>query len=131
MKKICNLKVKEKLMTQVINISKWKNNLSKFAGDRDWGQFHTPKNLVMAMSVENAELLEHFQWMSEEESRNISSEKLEEIKEEMADVLLYMFRLSDVLDVDLNDALEKKFEKNALKYPVEKSRGTSKKYDKL
>ena len=118
-------------MTQVINILKWKENLSKFAGDREWEQFHTPKNLVMAMSVESSELLEHFQWMTEEESKNIPCEKLEEIKEEMADVLLYMVRLSDVLNVDLDEAMTKKFEKNALKYPVDKSRGTSKKYDKL
>ncbi|WP_127717926.1 nucleotide pyrophosphohydrolase [Halobacteriovorax sp. HLS] len=118
-------------MTQVINISNWKNKLSKFAGDRDWGQFHTPKNLVMAMSVECSELLEHFQWLTKEQSENLESEKLEEIKEEMADVLLYMIRLSDVLDVDLNDAMEEKFIKNGLKYPAEKARGTMKKYDKL
>lgn len=118
-------------MTQVINISKWKKNLSEFAGDRNWEQFHNPKNLVMALSVESSELLEHFQWLTEEQSKNLESEKLEEIKEEMADVLLYMFRLSDVLGVDLNDALEEKFKKNALKYPVEKSKGTAKKYNKL
>jgi NTP pyrophosphatase (non-canonical NTP hydrolase) len=118
-------------MTQVINISNWKNKLSKFAGDRDWDQFHSPKNLVMALSVESSELLEHFQWLTSEEAQNLDSEKLEEIKEEMADVLLYMIRLSDVLDVDLEDALEKKFKKNTLKYPVEKAKGTSEKYDKL
>ncbi|OUR98735.1 nucleotide pyrophosphohydrolase [Halobacteriovorax marinus] len=118
-------------MTQVINISKWKKRLSEFAKIRDWGQFHNPKNLVMAMSVECSELVEHFQWLTSEQSLNMSEEQMEGVKEEMADVLLYMLRLSDVLDVDIEEILEMKFKRNGEKYPAEKARGSMKKYDKL
>lgn len=118
-------------MTQVINISKWKNKLSEFAKNRDWGQFHNPKNLVMAMSVECSELVEHFQWLTSEQSSKLSDEQMVGVKEEMADVLLYMIRLSDVLDVDIEEILEEKFKRNGEKYPEEKARGTMKKYDKL
>ena len=122
-------------MTEVLDITKLKNRLSEFANKRDWGQFHSPKNIATALSVEASEILEHFQWMTDEDSRNLSkeinSEVWHEVKDEVADVMAYLLRLSDLLDIDLQEALETKIEKNEKKYPVSKSRGTSKKYTKL
>ncbi len=122
-------------MAEVVDITKLKNRLSDFANQRDWGQFHSPKNISMALSIEASEILEHFQWMSEEDSRKLSkdtnSEVWNEVKDEVADVFAYLLRLSDLLDIDLKEALETKMEKNEKKYPVSKSRGTSKKYNKL
>ncbi len=105
-----------------------RDTLRKFVAERDWDKFHSPKNLAMALSVEAAELLEHFQWLSEEQSRKLTPEKLAEVRDEMADVLVYLVRLADKLDVDLLDAAAKKIEKNALKYPAGKVRGSMKKY---
>lgn len=105
--------------------------LRRFADERDWGQFHAPKNLAMALSVEAAELLEHFQWMGEEQSRRLSREKLAQVSEEMADVLLYLVRLADQLGVDLAAAARLKMRANAAKYPPERARGTSRKYTEL
>ncbi|MEN9657481.1 nucleotide pyrophosphohydrolase [Iodobacter fluviatilis] len=92
-------------------------DVRQFAKDRDWERYHTPKNLCMAMSVEMAELLEHFQWDTAEESQQLSSEKRTAVEQEMADVLLYMIRLSDVLNVDLETAIREKILLNAIKYP--------------
>jgi len=108
-----------------------REQLRRFARERDWEQFHVPKNLAIALSVEAAELLEHFQWLSESESQNLTEEQLEQVREEIADVLLYLVRLADKLDVDLIDVATSKIKLNAQKYPVDKSRGTSKKYTKL
>jgi dCTP diphosphatase len=105
-----------------------RDTLRKFIAERDWDQFHSPKNLAMALSVEAAELLEHFQWLTEEQSRHLAPEKLAEVRDELADVLVYLVRLADKLDVDLLDAAAKKIEKNALKYPAGKVRGSMKKY---
>lgn len=105
-----------------------RDTLRKFVAERDWDQFHSPKNLAMALSVEVAELLEHFQWLSEADSRRLPPEKLAQVRDEMADVLVYLVRLADKLDVDLLDAAQKKIEKNALKYPADKVRGSMKKY---
>ena len=105
--------------------------VEKFAADRDWGQFHSPKNLSMALSVECAELLEHFQWLTEDQSRTIPQTTLAEVKTELADVLIYAIRLSQVLGVDLLAAADAKLAANAVKYPVEKSRGNAKKYTRL
>lgn len=120
---------------ELLNITNLKIRLNKFAKDREWGQFHSPKNLVMALSVEASELLEHFQWMKEEDSIALKesgdTDKIEAIGEEIADVLLYTIRLADMLGVDVTKALDDKIEKNALKYPADKCRGTSKKYDEL
>jgi NTP pyrophosphatase (non-canonical NTP hydrolase) len=102
--------------------------LRNFVAERDWDQFHSPKNLAMALSVEAAELVEHFQWLTEEQSRRLAPEKLAEVRDEMADVLVYLVRLADKLDVDLLDAAAQKIEKNALKYPADKVRGSMKKY---
>ena len=102
--------------------------LRDFAKVRDWEQFHSPKNLASALSVETAELLEHFQWMTEEQSRNLSAPKKEQIATEAADVLLYLLQLSDKLGIDLMAAARAKLIVNGEKYPVERSRGSSKKY---
>jgi len=103
--------------------------LEKFAMDRDWDQFHAPKNLVMALSVEAAELTEHFQWLTEEQSNNLSKEKLDEVAFEMADIYIYLTRLATKLNVDLPKFVEDKIVINEKKYPVEKVKGSAKKYN--
>jgi len=107
--------------------------LSAFARERDWEQFHSPKNLVMALSGEAGELAEVFQWMTEDASREAARDPgtAQAVRDELADVLLYLVRLADVLGVDLNEAAQAKIKSNAAKYPVDKVRGTSTKYTKL
>jgi NTP pyrophosphatase (non-canonical NTP hydrolase) len=102
--------------------------LRRFAAERDWDRYHSPKNLAAALAVEAAELLEPFQWLTEEESRRLEPGQLAAVREEMADVLLYLLRLADRLDVDLAQAAREKIGRNAEKYPVEKARGSSRKY---
>ena len=102
--------------------------ISGFAAAREWEQFHSPKNLSMALSVEAAELLEHFQWLTEEESRNLPAGKLREVESEMADVFIYLVRMADRLKVDLYAAAEHKLDDNELKYPVDQSKGNARKY---
>jgi NTP pyrophosphatase (non-canonical NTP hydrolase) len=108
-----------------------RDELRAFAAARDWDQFHSPRNLAAALAVEAAELLEPFQWLTEEQSRTLPPETRAAVEEELADVLLYLVRLADKLDVDLAAAARAKITKNAEKYPVEKSRGSSRKYDAL
>jgi NTP pyrophosphatase (non-canonical NTP hydrolase) len=108
-----------------------RDELRRFAADRDWEQFHSPKNLAAALAVEAAELLEPFQWLTEEESRRLTPEQAAAVREEMADVLLYLVRLADKLGVDLGEAAREKMRRNAEKYPVEKARGSSRKYSEL
>jgi dCTP diphosphatase len=105
--------------------------LRQFAAERDWDQFHSPKNLASALAVEAAELLERFQWLTEDESRNLSPPDLARVREELADVLNYLVRLADKLDVDLLEAARDKIGKNALKYPAEKARGSARKYSEI
>ncbi|MGJ7497828.1 nucleotide pyrophosphohydrolase [Variovorax sp. RT4R15] len=105
--------------------------VEKFAADRDWQQFHSPKNLSAALSVEAAELLEHFQWLTEDQSRTLASEKLNAVGSEVADVLLYLIQLSNALGIDPIAAAQAKLQANELKYPVDRSRGSAKKYDEL
>ena len=105
--------------------------LRRFASDRDWDQFHSPKNLAIALSVEIAELLEHFQWMSEADSAALTPGQHDKVREEAADVLLYLVRLADKLDIDLIVAAAEKLAVNGAKYPVNKARGSSKKYTEL
>jgi NTP pyrophosphatase (non-canonical NTP hydrolase) len=105
--------------------------LRAFAAERAWEQFHTPKNLACALSVEAAELLEHFQWLTESQSQSLSADKRAEVAAEAADVFLYLLQLCDKLGIDLMDAAQRKLVANGEKYPVEKSRGTSKKYSEL
>jgi len=105
-----------------------RDKLRAFAEARDWDQFHSPKNLSMALMVEAAELMEHFQWLTEMQSGTLEPAKKTLVAEELADILLYLVRLSDKLDVNLLDAALSKMEKNAAKYPADKVRGSSKKY---
>lgn len=105
-----------------------RDKLRAFAEERDWDQFHSPKNLSMALMVEAAELMEHFQWLTEAQSAGLSAENKQAVGEELADILLYLVRLSDKLDIDLREAALLKLEKNALKYPAEQVRGSAKKY---
>jgi dCTP diphosphatase len=103
--------------------------LRRFAAEREWEQFHSPKNLACALSVEAAELLEQFQWLTEAQSGTLYAAKLEAVRHEIADVFLYLLQLADRLNVDLAEAAREKLELNAQKYPVERSRGSSRKYD--
>ena len=92
--------------------------LRQFADERDWEQFHSPKNLAMALSVEVAELTEHFQWLTQAESLSLDEQQREEVSQEMADVLIYLVRMADRLDIDLLDAASRKVVLNAKKYPA-------------
>jgi NTP pyrophosphatase (non-canonical NTP hydrolase) len=105
--------------------------LRAFAAERDWDRFHTPKNLAAALAVEAAELLEPFQWLTAEESAALTDEQRAAVREEMADVLLYLVRLADRLDVDLLAAARDKMRRNAEKYPVDRARGSARKCDAL
>ena len=102
--------------------------LRQFASDRNWDQFHSPKNLVMALSVEVAELLEHFQWLTESQSKALAAETLEDVTDEIADVQIYLLRLADKLDIDIQKSVEQKIIKNEARYPAEKVFGQAKKY---
>jgi len=103
--------------------------LDQFAKDRDWQQFHSPKNLASALVVEAGELLEHFQWMTEEQSRELAPARRDAVGAEMADVLLYLIQLANALGIDPVAAAQAKLKLNALKYPVDRARGNSRKYD--
>lgn len=105
--------------------------LDQFAKDRDWQQFHSPKNLASALVVEAGELLEHFQWMTEQKSRALASDTRDAVAAEVADVLLYLIQLSTALGIDPIEAAQEKLKLNELKYPVDRARGNSKKYDEL
>ena len=105
-----------------------KHSMREFADTRDWNQFHSPKNLCMALSVEVAEITEHFQWLTEEQSKNLDPDKLQEVANELADSLLYLVRLADKLNIDLLTAAFDKIELNKQKYPVDQSRGNARKY---
>jgi len=109
-------------------LSHLRDLLREFAAERDWDQFHSPKNLASALAVEAAELLERFQWLTEDQSRKLPPAELAKVREEMADVLNYLVRLADKLDVNLVEAARDKIKINAQKYPVEKSRGSARKY---
>ena len=108
-----------------------RDELRAFAAERDWDQFHSPRNLATALAVEAAELLEPFQWLTDEQSRSLPPDTRAAVEEEIADVLLYLVRLADKLDVDLAAAARAKIVRNGEKYPVEKARGSSRKYDAL
>lgn len=105
-----------------------KVKLQAFADERDWDQFHSPKNLSMALSVEASELVECFQWLTEEQSQNLSPEQRQAVIDEVADVQIYLLRLATKLNVNLVEAAEQKIVKNEAKYPAEKVKGSSKKY---
>ncbi len=105
-----------------------KKRLAEFAKERDWEQFHSPKNLAMALIVEAGELVEPLQWLTEEETRTLSRPQHQALSEEAADVLLYLIRFADQLGINLEKAAWDKIEKNAVKYPADKVRGSSRKY---
>ena len=112
-------------------IDKLAGQLLAFARERDWEQFHSPKNLAMALTVEAAELQEIFQWLTEEQSRALTPEQLQSAREEVADVFIYALRMSQVLGFDILAAATEKMAKNQAKYPAEKARGSAMKYDRL
>ena len=105
-----------------MNINKLQDKLSKFASDRDWEQFHTPKNLAMALSVEASELVEIFQWLTPEESNSPNDKLLSQIESEVADVGIYLLRICSVLDINLSEAIDYKIKLNAKKYPIHLSK---------
>lgn len=102
--------------------------LRRFAAAREWDQFHSPKNLAMALSVEVAELLEHFQWLTQDESHALPESTRSDVAEELADVMIYLVRLSGKLHIDLAAEVARKLDKNAAKYPADKVRGSAAKY---
>ena len=105
--------------------------IRKFRDDRDWMQFHDPKNLAVSVAIEAAELLEEFQWKNGEQVARHVAENLESIADEIADVAIYLFELADNLGIDLNKAMHTKLDKNEARYPVEKARGVATKYTEL
>lgn len=116
--------------TQISNL---KDRILEFAKERDWEQFHSPKNLSMAIATEASELMEHFLWQTSQDSRkDIFDEKFrEQIKDEIADILIFSLEFANVAKIDLASAIDNKIRKNALKYPVDKAKGTSLKYNNL
>lgn len=108
-------------MSSVTELEALSQNLREFAAQRDWDQYHSPKNLAMALIVEAAELVEHFQWLTPHESNCLSPDKLDEVATELADILIYLVRLADRLEIDLMQAVSQKIETNAIKYPIPKS----------
>jgi dCTP diphosphatase len=115
-------------MNEIKNITE---KIKKFRDDRDWMQFHDPKNMAVSIVIESSELLEHFQWKTEGEVQQYQSANKEGIKDEIADVAIYLFELADNLGIDLIQAMEQKLEKNSKNYPVAKARGSNFKYNKL
>jgi dCTP diphosphatase len=112
-------------MSELFNV---RDELRAFAAERDWDQFHSPKNLAAALAVEAAELLEPFQWLTDEQSRTLTDKQLAAVRDELADVQIYLIRLADELDVDLMAAVRDKIVRNAEKYPASQFRGSVRKY---
>lgn len=105
--------------------------IKKFRDERDWMQFHDPKNMAVSIIIEASELLEHFQWKTKDEVEKYVNENKDEVREEIADIALYLLELADNLGIDLLDAMEQKLVKNEKKYPAEKTRGKHTKYNRL
>jgi len=118
---------------EIIDLTVLKEKIADFAKERDWEQFHTPKNLAMALSVEASELAEIFQWLTEKQSFDLQNDEAEllKVKDELADIVTYTVRLCGILNIDLSKELDRKMLLNAEKYPVEKSKGLAKKYTEL
>ena len=112
-------------------IKKLTEKIIKFRDERDWMQFHDPKNMAVSIILEASELLEHFQWKTNEEVEKYVRQHNAEIKDEIADIALYLFELANNLEISLLSAMEEKLKKNEEKYPIEKAKGTHTKYDKL
>jgi NTP pyrophosphatase (non-canonical NTP hydrolase) len=119
------------MMKNTESLETLRAGIAAFAAERDWDQFHNPKNLAMALAAEVGELLEHFQWLTPAQASDLPAGTREEVALECADVLLYLLRLCDKLDIDLAQAARRKLALNAKKYPVRKARGKMTKYDKL
>ena len=117
----------------VVNIGKLKKQVLSFSRERDWGQFHSPKNLSMALAAEAAELMEHFLWTDSKGSRAAVTEKRHRsaIEDELADVVIYALEFANQAGVDLTAAIESKLRQNTIKYPVEKAKGRAVKYTEL
>jgi NTP pyrophosphatase (non-canonical NTP hydrolase) len=113
-----------------MDINNIQNQLQNFASERDWEQFHTPKNIAMALSVECSELVEIFQWLNPEESKLPDKMQLELINNEVADIAMYLLRFCDLLGLNLENAIQEKLVKNAEKYPINLSKGNAKKYNR-
>ena len=115
-----------------MNLEEIRERLADFAKERNWDQFHSPKNLTMALAAEAAELLEIFQWLTEEQSKEIvkNSKEMALVKEEIADVFIYLMRLADKLGINIEEEVERKMKLNENKYPVELSKGNATKYNK-
>lgn len=113
-----------------LNLERVQETLRAFAREREWGQFHHPKNLAMALAGEAGELVEIYQWLTELESRNAPNDPqiTNATKAELADILIYVVQLADVMNIDLNDAVSEKIESNAQRYPVSSARGTARKH---
>ena len=105
------------------SLEQLRQKLAEFASNRDWNQFHSPKNLSMALIAEAAELVEHFQWLTQEQSYRLSADKLTSASLEMADILIYLIRIADQLDIDLITMANKKIELNEIRFPVDKVHG--------
>lgn len=116
---------------RIDSLNELATRIAAFASERDWQQFHSPKNLASALVVEAGELLAHFQWMTEQQSRELSTGKRDAVATEVADVLLYLIQLSNCLGIDPIAAAHAKLGLNAVKYPVDLVRGSSKKYDEF
>jgi len=110
------------------DLERLKARLRRFAAERDWERFHSPKNLAMALAAEAGELLELFQWLTEDESASLDEKKRREVRLELADVFIYLLRLADRLDIDLLEAAAEKIELNDAKYPADRVRGDARKY---
>jgi len=119
------------IITDMSDIKKLTDLILAFRDARDWKQFHNPKDCAISLSLEAAEVLEHFQWKSPEEIAQYIKTNKEDIAEELADVLNWVLILSHDLGINISDAFEKKLLKNAAKYPVEKAKGSKKKYNQL
>ncbi len=119
--------------SSLVDVGQLAAALERFTAERNWAQFHSPKNLVMALTGEVGELSEIFQWMDEEQSKDAARhpDTAQAVQDELADVLMYLVRLASVLGVDLDAAARQKLEQNNRKYPVEKARNSSKKYDQF
>lgn len=113
-----------------MDLEKYRQKIRQFADERNWDKFHNPKNLSMALSAEVGELLEIFQWLNTNESKSLNNKDHQSVKEEIADIMIYLIRLSDKLGIDLEEAVEEKIKLNAKKYPVELSKGNAVKYNK-
>jgi len=113
------------------SIAELTNHINTFRDERDWKQFHNPKDMALSISIEAAELMEQFQWKNDAECEEHLRANREAVADEMADVAIYLFELADLLEMDLGREMLRKLEKNAAKYPVEKARGSNRKYDEL